>query len=202
MTWISVRIYEGYKVNPHSRVCFLFKWYIPTTNHAPKKVVSIFFPIKTQYVGLCWLCDNCGQWPNLRNRRSCKITPLRHQAGSLSALIIIVRTEYAALSLKLKHHVYQVLWPLPVAQSIVLCITRFTVPGSRKFVMSSNNIDTHNGLPCRFIIIRNLLTLSSAILWSFTYILYVRQAFRDKSYGMPILALSDSRSTTRSAALT
>jgi len=42
---------------------------------------------------------------------------------------------------------------------------------------------------------QNGLILASAILWSVAYAFYVRQAFRDRSYGMPILALWDSEST-------
>lgn len=36
---------------------------------------------------------------------------------------------------------------------------------------------------------QNDLVLASGILWSVAYAFYVRQAFRDRSYGMPILAL-------------
>lgn len=42
---------------------------------------------------------------------------------------------------------------------------------------------------------QDIFIYSSAILWSFAYIFYIRQAFRDQSYGMPIVSLLDPKST-------
>lgn len=45
--------------------------------------------------------------------------------------------------------------------------------------------------PLYYLQVQDTLILSSGILWTTTYILYVRQAYHDESYGMPILSLYD-----------
>lgn len=50
-------------------------------------------------------------------------------------------------------------------------------------------IDTINQPPEFYLTIQDGLTLFSGGLWAVAYILYVRQAYRDQSYGMPIFAL-------------
>ncbi len=53
-----------------------------------------------------------------------------------------------------------------------------------------NSIDSKNNPPLCFLWIHDGMNLTCGLLWSTAYIFYIKQAFRDKSYGMPILALS------------
>lgn len=53
-----------------------------------------------------------------------------------------------------------------------------------------NDVDGKNHPSLSFLWIQDGLTLACGVLWTTAYVLYIRQSFRDKSYGMPILALS------------
>ena len=53
-----------------------------------------------------------------------------------------------------------------------------------------NAIDARNSPPLWFLWTQDGLNLACCGLWSTAYILYIRQSFRDESYGMPLLALS------------
>ena len=52
-----------------------------------------------------------------------------------------------------------------------------------------NPIDTLNSPPETYLWVQDGLTLASGGLWTIAYILYIRQAFQDESYGMPMLSL-------------
>lgn len=52
-----------------------------------------------------------------------------------------------------------------------------------------NPIDTLNQPPVYYLQVQDALILVSSWMWTISYILYVRQAFRDKSYGMPLVCL-------------
>lgn len=52
-----------------------------------------------------------------------------------------------------------------------------------------NPIDRVNQPPLYFLQIQDALILLTSMFWTVAYVLYVRQAFRDKSYGMPIVCL-------------
>lgn len=43
--------------------------------------------------------------------------------------------------------------------------------------------------PVYYLQVQDSLILSVSIFWTIAYILYVRQGYRDKSYGMPLFAL-------------
>lgn len=49
-------------------------------------------------------------------------------------------------------------------------------------------IDSINQPPEYYLAVQDSLTVLSG-LWAIAYVLYVRQAFHDESYGMPIFAL-------------
>ncbi len=53
-----------------------------------------------------------------------------------------------------------------------------------------NDIDAKNRPPLWFLWTQDGLNLACDALWSTAYILYIRQSFRDESYGMSILSLS------------
>lgn len=53
-----------------------------------------------------------------------------------------------------------------------------------------NDIDAQNNPPLWFLWIQDGMNLACGALWSTAYVLYIRQSFRDKSYGMPLLSLS------------
>lgn len=52
-----------------------------------------------------------------------------------------------------------------------------------------NAFDAANNPPEYYLWVQDGLTLASGILWTVAYALYIRQSFKDHSYGMPILAL-------------
>jgi len=52
-----------------------------------------------------------------------------------------------------------------------------------------NAIDKANKPPAYYLTVQDGLILLSSALWTVSYVLYVRQAFRDKSYGMPLVPL-------------
>ncbi|KAM0320764.1 hypothetical protein ACHAO8_000055 [Botrytis cinerea] len=52
-----------------------------------------------------------------------------------------------------------------------------------------NAIDTINQPPLHYLQVQDTLILSTGLFWTIAYILYIRQAYRDESYGMPIVAL-------------
>lgn len=52
-----------------------------------------------------------------------------------------------------------------------------------------NAIDTINQPPLHYLQVQDALILSTGLFWTIAYILYIRQAYRDESYGMPIVAL-------------
>lgn len=43
--------------------------------------------------------------------------------------------------------------------------------------------------PVYYLQVQDALILSVSIFWTIAYVLYVRQGYRDKSYGMPLFAL-------------
>ncbi|RYP61969.1 hypothetical protein DL770_009670 [Monosporascus sp. CRB-9-2] len=50
-------------------------------------------------------------------------------------------------------------------------------------------IDRANQPPLYYLQVQDSLILLTSCLWTVAYVLYVRQAFRDKSYGMPLVCL-------------
>ena len=50
-------------------------------------------------------------------------------------------------------------------------------------------IDAANNPPESYLWIQDGLTLFCGVLWGSAYVLYIVQAYRDKSYGMPLFAL-------------
>lgn len=58
-----------------------------------------------------------------------------------------------------------------------------------KIHLPLNTIDTINQPPLYYLQAQDTLILSTGFFWTITYILYIRQAYRDESYGMPIIAL-------------
>ena len=52
-------------------------------------------------------------------------------------------------------------------------------------------IDRLNQPPLYYLQVQDGLILLVSTFWTVAYVLYVRQAFRDKSYGMPLLCLYD-----------
>ncbi|KAF2245923.1 hypothetical protein BU26DRAFT_488680 [Trematosphaeria pertusa] len=50
-------------------------------------------------------------------------------------------------------------------------------------------IDAKNNPPEIYLWVQDYLTIVMGLLWITAYILYIRQAYRDSSYGMPILSL-------------
>ncbi|PQE23881.1 integral membrane protein [Rutstroemia sp. NJR-2017a BBW] len=52
-----------------------------------------------------------------------------------------------------------------------------------------NEIDLVNQPPLHFLQVQDALILLTVIPWSVAYVLYIQQAYRDKSYGMPLFAL-------------
>ncbi|TGO12759.1 hypothetical protein BTUL_0082g00030 [Botrytis tulipae] len=58
-----------------------------------------------------------------------------------------------------------------------------------KIHLPLSTIDTINQPPLYYLQIQDTLILSTGLFWTITYILYIRQAYRDESYGMPIIAL-------------
>lgn len=52
-----------------------------------------------------------------------------------------------------------------------------------------NEIDGKNNPALWFLWIQDGMNLACGVLWSTAYVLYIRQSFRDKSYGMPLLSL-------------
>ncbi len=53
-----------------------------------------------------------------------------------------------------------------------------------------NDIDAKNRPSLWFLWIQDGMNLACRALWSTAHILYIRQSFRDESYGMSILSLS------------
>ena len=58
-----------------------------------------------------------------------------------------------------------------------------------QFHLPLSPIDAVNKPPLHFLWVQDGLILTMGSLWSIAYILYIRESFRDKSYGMPIVAL-------------
>ncbi len=52
-----------------------------------------------------------------------------------------------------------------------------------------NALDHVNRPSLYFLLVQDSLILLTGSLWTIAYVLYIRQAYRDKSYGMPIIAL-------------
>lgn len=50
-------------------------------------------------------------------------------------------------------------------------------------------IDAKNNPSEVYLWVQDYLTIVMGLLWITAYILYIRQAYRDQSYGMPILSL-------------
>lgn len=57
------------------------------------------------------------------------------------------------------------------------------------FHLPLSPLDRRNQPPVYYLQVQDALILISSLLWTVAYALYVRQAFRDKSYGMPLLCL-------------
>lgn len=60
------------------------------------------------------------------------------------------------------------------------------------FHLPLSPVDRANQPPVYYLQVQDTLIMSVSILWTVAYILYVRQGFRDKSYGMPMFALYES----------
>lgn len=58
-----------------------------------------------------------------------------------------------------------------------------------------NSVDSINKPPLHFLQIQDGLQIVSGITWTIVYILYVKQSNKDKSYGMPMVALYTSLSS-------
>ena len=52
-----------------------------------------------------------------------------------------------------------------------------------------NAIDRVNRPPVYYLTVQDGLILLSSVLWTVAYVLYVRQGFIDRSYGMPLVPL-------------
>jgi paspaline synthase len=50
-------------------------------------------------------------------------------------------------------------------------------------------IDPATIAPPYFLLVQDMCVGISALFWSIAYILYIKQSFRDLSYGMPLLSL-------------
>lgn len=61
--------------------------------------------------------------------------------------------------------------------------------GTMQMHLPLNEIDGKNNPPLWFLWIQDGMNLACGVLWSTAYVLYIRQSFRDKSYGMPLLSL-------------
>ncbi|KAH8882057.1 hypothetical protein GQ53DRAFT_798935 [Thozetella sp. PMI_491] len=57
------------------------------------------------------------------------------------------------------------------------------------FHLPLNPVDQANSPPLYFVWVQDGCILTAGVLWTTAYLLYIRQAFRDKSYGMPLAAL-------------
>lgn len=57
------------------------------------------------------------------------------------------------------------------------------------FHLPLNPIDKVNQPPVSYLQVQDGLILCSGLCWTTAYILYIRQAYRDKSYGMPLVCL-------------
>ncbi|KAI0896154.1 hypothetical protein F4806DRAFT_52672 [Annulohypoxylon nitens] len=57
------------------------------------------------------------------------------------------------------------------------------------FHLPLNPIDRVNQPPVSYLQVQDGLILCSGLCWTTAYILYIRQAYRDKSYGMPLVCL-------------
>ena len=52
-----------------------------------------------------------------------------------------------------------------------------------------NSVDIVNKPPLHFLQIQDGLQILSGFTWTVAYVLYVKQSYKDRSYGMPIIAL-------------
>ncbi|KAI1845194.1 hypothetical protein JX266_008741 [Neoarthrinium moseri] len=57
------------------------------------------------------------------------------------------------------------------------------------FHLPLNAVDQVNQPPLHFLWVQDACILSTGILWTIAYVLYIRQGFQDRSYGMPLFAL-------------
>lgn len=60
----------------------------------------------------------------------------------------------------------------------------FTLP-----TLPLSPIDAKNNPPDYYIWVQDYVTILMGFLWIAAYILYIRQSYRDFSYGMPLLAV-------------
>lgn len=60
---------------------------------------------------------------------------------------------------------------------------------SWRFHLPLNPIDTVNQQPLHFLRVHNGLTLLTGICWVVAYALYIPQGFKDRSFGIPIMAV-------------
>jgi paspaline synthase len=58
-----------------------------------------------------------------------------------------------------------------------------------KLHLPLNAVDRVNRPPVFYLTVQDGLILTSSFLWTISYLLYVRQAFRDRNYGMPLVPL-------------
>ncbi|KAJ8070664.1 hypothetical protein OCU04_001035 [Sclerotinia nivalis] len=58
-----------------------------------------------------------------------------------------------------------------------------------QFHLPLNHIDAVNQPPIYFLQVQDALILTTGILWTVAYVLYIKQANQDESYGMPLIAL-------------
>ena len=59
----------------------------------------------------------------------------------------------------------------------------------RNTLLPVNPADRANSPPLSYIWTQDILVALCGLSWSITYMLYIRVAYRDKSYGMPIVPL-------------
>lgn len=57
------------------------------------------------------------------------------------------------------------------------------------FHLPLNKVDIANQPPLYFLWVQDGCILLTGTLWTIAYVLYIRQGLRDRSYGMPIVAL-------------
>lgn len=61
--------------------------------------------------------------------------------------------------------------------------------GLHDFHLPLTALDQINQPPLWFLQVQDAMTITFTLSWTTAYILYVRQAFKDKSYGVPLLTL-------------
>lgn len=80
-------------------------------------------------------------------------------------------------------------WNLPLSMLLWASVSQ-QCPERITIHLPLNNIDAKNRPSLWFLWTQDGMNLACGALWSTAYILYIRQSFRDESYGMSTLSLS------------